>query len=213
MIAWPAKDPADELDFNWIVPLDAGDSIAVGGFTASIASGAATIVGAPTFSGSIATVFLAGGVADASTFVTLTAVTAGGRTFRETAVLPVIDRASAVLAAFRLRYSAFATIDDGQISYWLADGGAQVSAWAETDKPAGRLAYAAHKLAEQGLGAAGAIPAGVTGFKSGTFSAQVSDSVSRRIGFHSTIYGREFLDLARRSFGGPRLAHTPPVSF
>jgi hypothetical protein len=208
MIAWPAKDPADELDFNWIVPLDAGDSITT--FTASVSSGTATIVGSPSFSGAIATVFLSGGTADATTFLTLTAVTAAGRTFRETAVLPVIDRASAVLAAFRLRYAAFAAVDDGQISYWLAEGGLVVSAWRAEDQEAGRLAFAAHRMAEQGLG--GVVAQGVTAFKSGTFSASITDAQARRTGLHATVYGRDFLQLARRNFAGPRTAIIPAVN-
>lgn len=208
MISWPAKDPVEELDFNWIVPLDEGDAIET--FTAVVADGDITIEGTPAFSGATGTAFITGGTADEVATVTLTAVTTGGRTFRDTALLPIIDRASAVLAAFRLRYPVFDTATDGQISYWLADGGSQVSAWREGDQQAGRLAYAAHKLAEAGVGGAGAIPAGVTGFRSGAFSAQVSDAVASRTGFKTTIYGREFLAIAKRNFAGPRLAWTPP---
>lgn len=207
MIAWPAKDPAEKLDFSWIVPLDAGDTIET--FTATVAAGTIDIVGTPGFEGATATTFIESGAADEIAQLTLTAVTTGGRTFREAAVLPIIDRASAVLAAFRLRYPAFVTVTDGQASYWLAEGGAQVVAWADADKQAGRLAYAAHKLAGQ----TGEAPEGVTGFKSGTFSAQLSEQAANRTGFHATVYGREFLTLARRQFAGPRLAHTPPVSF
>lgn len=208
MIAWPAKDPAEELDYNWTVPLDAGDAIST--FTATVASGTVAIEGTPGFSGAVATTFFSGGAIDEIASITLTAVTTGGRTFRETAVLPIIDRASAVLAAFRLRYPAFVTSTDGEISYWLADAGAQVSAWPTADQQAGRLAYAAHKLAEAGKG--GALPNGVTSFKSGTFDAQIGESVAKRTGLHATQYGREFLDLARRHFGGPRLAWTPSVN-
>lgn len=114
------------------------------------------------------------------------------------------------IADFRARYPAFDAVADASVTYWLAEGFAEVAAWAEADQPRGALAYAAHKLAEQGTG--GALPNGVTGFKSGTFDAQISDSVAKRTGFHATVYGREFLDLARRSFAGPRLAHTPTVS-
>lgn len=208
MIAWPAKDPAEVLDYSWTVAIDVGDTIESA--TATVSAGTVTISASPTFANGIVTLFLSGGATDEIAQVSLTAVTEAGRTFREAAVLPIIDRASTVLAAFRLRYPAFVTVSDGQASYWLADGGTQVSAWAEADKQAGRLAYAAHKLAEQGLG--GALPSGVTRFKSGTFDAQISNNAAKRTGFHATAYGREFLDLARRSFAGPRLAHTPTVS-
>ena len=110
------------------------------------------------------------------------------------------------IADFRARYPAFAAVADASIQYWLTEGFGEVSAWADTDQPRGAMAYAAHKLAGQ----TGATPEGVTGFKSGTFSAQLSEQAANRTGFHATVYGREFLDLARRSFAGPRLAWTPP---
>ena len=109
------------------------------------------------------------------------------------------------LADFRTRYPAFAAVADATVQYWLDEGFAEVAAWREADQPRGALAYAAHKLASQ----TGAAPEGVTSFKSGTFSASLSDTAANRTGFAATIYGREFLDLARRSFGGPRLAWTP----
>ena len=112
------------------------------------------------------------------------------------------------IADFRARYPAFAAVADASVTYWLTEGFAEVSAWADADQPRGAMAYAAHKLAEQGNG--GATAQGVTGFKSGTFSASISEAAANRTGFHATIYGREFLDLARRSFAGPRLAWTPP---
>lgn len=111
---------------------------------------------------------------------------------------------------FRTRYPAFAAVADATVQIWLDEGFAEVAAWSDADQPRGALAYAAHRLAEQGIG--GATPQGVTGFKSGTFSAQVSDAAANRTGFNATIYGREFLALARRSFAGPRLAWTPPTS-
>ena len=113
------------------------------------------------------------------------------------------------IADFRTRYPAFAAVADSSVQYWLTEGFAEVSAWADADQPRGAMAYAAHKLAGQ----TGEAPEGVTGFKSGTFSAQLSEQAANRTGFHATVYGREFLTLARRQFAGPRLAHTPPVSF
>lgn len=210
MIAWPAKDPAEQLDYSWTVPLDADDAIQT--FTAAVTSGTIAKQGTESFEGARCTVFLIGGAPDELATINLVAVTTGGRTFREAAVLPIIDRASAVLSAFRLRYPTFAVVDDGQISYWLAQGGSAVAAWADADKQAGRLAYAAHRMAEQGLGnTAGATPQGVTSFKSGTFSAQLSEQAANRTGLHSTLYGREFIQLARRAFGGPRTAVIPNV--
>jgi hypothetical protein len=109
---------------------------------------------------------------------------------------------------FRTRYPAFAAVADATVTYWLTEGFAEVASWADADQPRAAMAYAAHKLAVQ----AGAVPEGVTNFKSGTFSASFSDAQASRTGFAATIYGREYLDLARRSFAGPRLAWTPPAS-
>lgn len=209
MIAWPAKDPAEELDFTWVVPLDASDTIA--SFTASVLSG--TIVkGADSNTTTRVTVWFTGGAADELAMVNLTATTTGGRTFRETAVLPVIDRAAQILAAFRLRYPKFAAVDDGQISYWLADAGPLVTSWATDSQDAARLAWAAHNLAAGGALSAGVDLTGLTSFKSGTFSATVSDTVAAQQGLESTPYGREFIALRRASFAGPRLAWQPPAA-
>lgn len=113
------------------------------------------------------------------------------------------------IADFRTRYPAFAAVADATVEYWLDEGFAEVSAWRDADQPRGALAYAAHKLAEGG--AAATVAQGVTGFKSGTFSAQVSEQAANRTGFHATLYGREFLQLAKRNVGGPRLAYVPPI--
>lgn len=207
MIIWPAKDPGEVLDFTWKVPLDTGDAIV--SHTASIASGSATI-DSDSHSDDAVTVVVSAGVADTSIFVSLSAVTTNGRTFKETGVIPIIDRADAVLASFRMRFPAFASVSDGQIAYWVAVGGTATASWSEADQSTGRLLYAAHNLASQGLGT-GAIPAGVTSFKSGTFSATVSDGLASKTGFAATSYGRDYLALARRNFAGPRLAWTPPA--
>lgn len=116
---------------------------------------------------------------------------------------------STLLETFRVRYPAFAAVADASVSLWLDEGAVEVAAWPDAQQARAAMLYAAHNLASQGLGT-GAIPGGVTSFKSGTFSASVSDSAARRTGFSSTVYGREYLALMRRYFGGPRLAWTPP---
>lgn len=112
------------------------------------------------------------------------------------------------LTAFRARYPAFAAVGDATVQVWLDEGFSEVISWAGADQPRAAMAYAAHKLAVQ----VGAVPEGVTSFKSGTFSASFSDAQASRTGFAATIYGREYLDLARRNFAGPRLAWMPPAS-
>lgn len=209
MIAWPAKDPADIADFTWSPDLDAGDTIAT--FAYSITSG--TIIEAEPKSNTTtsATVWIEGGADQELAILSLTVTTAGGRTFKEGAVLPVFSRATETLAIFRLRYPAFAAVSDGAISYRLFEALTAVGDnWSADLQIPARTAWAAHHLAEQGLGA-GAVPQGVTSFKSGTFSATVSDSVAGLTGLEATVYGREFVALRRAAFAGPILAWTPPV--
>jgi Protein of unknown function (DUF4054) len=206
MIAWPAKDPAEVLEFTWTVPVDAGDTVA--SYTVVKSSGA-VILDSHSQTGANVTVWISGGAADGLNYFSLTATTNGGRTFREGAVLPVIDRASELLAKFRLRFPTFAGIDDGRIGYWLADAGSFVGSQWGDDADTGRTVYAAHKLAESGA-VSEAVPQGLTSFKSGTFSATVSDKIAGATGFAATLYGREFMEMQRVLFSGPMMAWTPP---
>lgn len=206
MIVWPAKDPAEVLDYTWSPPLDSGDTIV----SYTVATSDVTI-DSDSNTPTTVTMWISGGTSGENATITLTAVTAGGRTLREVGVLPVFDRASAILALFRVRHGKFAAVADGTVGYWLAEGSAKVSAWAAADQDEGAMLLAAHNLASQGLGS-GAIPAGVTSFKSGTFSATVSDGLASKTGFAATSYGRDYLALAKRNFGGPRLAWAPPTS-
>jgi hypothetical protein len=63
-------------------------------------------------------------------------------------------------------------------------------------------------LAEAGVIKVPAL-SGLTGFKSGTFSATYSDVSAGRTGFAATAYGREFERMRRVAFAGPRLAWAP----
>lgn len=117
---------------------------------------------------------------------------------------------SPLLPDFRIRYPAFAAVADASVQIWLDDGEGETLPWPEAVRERATMLYAAHRLSAQGLGT-GAIAAGVTSFKSGTFSATLSDAAASRTGFSSTVYGLEYLALMRRHFGGPRLAWTPPA--
>lgn len=205
MIVWPAKDPAEVFDYTWTVPLDAGDTVA--SYTVTRLSGTA-VLDSDSNTTTMVVAWVSGGADGETSTFALTATSTGGRTFREVAVLPVFDRASETLALFRLRYPAFASAADGEIGYWLAGAVASIGAnWPADAQAAARLAMAAHNLAS----ATATIPAGVTSFKSGTFSATLSDSAASRTGYSATVYGREYLDLMRRHFAGPISAWTPPA--
>lgn len=114
-------------------------------------------------------------------------------------------------ADLKARYPAFAAVADVTVNLWLAEAAIECATFIDADRPRAELAYAAHRLAEAGLGA-GVVPAGITSFKSGTFSATVSDAMASRTGFDATAYGREYTMLRRRSLAGPRLAWTPPTA-
>ncbi len=114
----------------------------------------------------------------------------------------------ATSADLKAKYPAFAAVADATVDIWLAEAVTECAGFIEADRARAEMAYAAHKMALAGLGA-GAIPAGVTEFRSGTFSAKVADATASRTGFTATVYGREFMALRRRSFAGPRLAWVP----
>lgn len=111
----------------------------------------------------------------------------------------------------KARYPAFAAVDDATVDVWLADAAQDCVAFPEDYRARAEMAYAAHRLSEIGYGA-GAIPAGVTSFKSGTFSATVSDGLASATGFNASVYGREFMALRRAYFSGPIMAWTPPTA-
>jgi hypothetical protein len=115
------------------------------------------------------------------------------------------------LAEFRALYPAFDAVGDATVQAWLDKGETETANWPDANRDDGIMLYTAHRLTTQGLGS-GAIPAGVTSFKSGTFSATVSDGLASKTGFAATSYGRDYIDLSKRLFGGPRLAWTPPTS-
>jgi len=109
---------------------------------------------------------------------------------------------------FRTRHPEFAQVADSTVLLWLVEGTEETASWSDATRNRGSILYAAHRIAEGGHGTGG-IPAGVTSFKSGTFSATMTDAAASRVGFYSTIYGREYLRLMRRNFAGPRLAWAP----
>lgn len=105
----------------------------------------------------------------------------------------------------KVRYPAFASVSDDTIDEWLAEGVTECATWPDDYRARGEMAYAAGMMADMGVLTGTAMPAGVTSFKSADFSATLSESVVARTGFKASPYGREFIALRRRLFGGPRL--------
>lgn len=109
------------------------------------------------------------------------------------------------------RYPAFASVAEATVQYWLDEAVIEVALYPEATRARAEMAYAAHMMASNGT-ITGAIPAGVTSFKSGTFSATVADGIASMTGINSTAYGRELAAMRRAQFAGPRLAWTPPAA-
>lgn len=86
MITWPAKSSTEVEDFafEWLGSLDTGETILTKAFVAA----GVTIVSSA-IAGSQVRVWLSGGLDGTVATVTATITTSGGRTFVETAVLPI----------------------------------------------------------------------------------------------------------------------------
>ncbi|MFD0848195.1 DUF4054 domain-containing protein [Sphingosinicella xenopeptidilytica] len=118
-------------------------------------------------------------------------------------------------ANLKTRYPEFTAVADATVQYWLTDAERFVDAsWREADYAPALMAVAADSMAKGGLlpGEAGLALTGVSSFKSGTFSANISDAAQTQAaegGWSATKYGREFKMLMRRNFGGPRLVQAP----
>lgn len=119
-------------------------------------------------------------------------------------------------AELKIRYPAFAAVDDATVQYWLTDAErfADESWPIETDYAPALIAAAAHHMMRGKVAgiAGGAVEAvastGVTSFKSGTFSASFSESAATQAaegGWQSTEYGREYYLLLIRNKSGPRI--------
>lgn len=112
----------------------------------------------------------------------------------------------------KARFPAFADVADATIEQWIGDAARVVDeSWPEASYAPAKMAHAAHMMIEVGVLTTGAIPAGVTSFKSGTFSASVSEELAGATGLASTSYGRQFIVMRAAAFGGPRLAWEPPA--
>lgn len=216
MVAWPAKDPDAVLDYVFTIPLDEGDTVA--SYDLVLVDGT-VVIDSDDNDGADVTAWLSGGTAGETNVFRIEWTTAGGRTDERIVTLAIVDQVALELdgyakpsaADLKARYPAFADVADATVQSWLTDAERNVdTTWIEADYPAALMAHAAHAMAMQGIGAAsgaGALPAGVTRFKSGAMDVTVSEaaaSAQAKGGYAASPYGREFARLQRRSFGGPR---------
>lgn len=117
------------------------------------------------------------------------------------------------LDAFKALFPAFSTLQQAPYDAWLAKAEARVGDnYGDEQQDATEL-LTAHLLATNGIGISAAsatlAETGATSFKSGDFSATISDSVvTARAsgGYGATPYGLQFAEIQRRLFGGPVLA-------
>lgn len=116
------------------------------------------------------------------------------------------------LEDFQLKFPAFTTLEDAPYEMWAADAELEITdRYGDWQQKATEL-LTAHYLASNGIGlSAGSdvlLATGATSFKSGTFSATISDNIvaaRARGGLGSTSYGLELQRIQRLLFGGPRL--------
>lgn len=116
------------------------------------------------------------------------------------------------LSAFQALFPAFTTLTQEQYDAWVAKAEARVTEDYGDDQQDATELLTAHLLALNGVGQPAGTDiltaSGATSFKSGSFSATLSDAVvaqRSKGGYQATPYGIQFQALQRRYFGGPRL--------
>jgi len=115
------------------------------------------------------------------------------------------------LAEFQTLYP-FPALTQPQYDAWVAKAEARVGERFGARQQDATEFLTAHLLATNSVGISAAqatlAATGATSFKSGTFSASISESVvakRARGGYQSTTWGQQFADIQRQLFGGPML--------
>lgn len=116
------------------------------------------------------------------------------------------------LADFKTLFPAFSTLTEGPYAAWATKAEAQVGESYGDEQQDATEYLTAHYLGLNGIGLAPGTDVlsatGATSFKSGTFSATISDAVvSQRAkgGHQATVWGQMFAEIQRRLFSGPVL--------
>ena len=86
---WPAKDPDEVLDYahDWSARL--GEDTLAGNSTAAEDDQSGVAIDSQSFADGVQTVWVSGGAHGRTATITLRLTTAGGRTYEETALLPI----------------------------------------------------------------------------------------------------------------------------
>lgn len=115
-------------------------------------------------------------------------------------------------------YPVFADVAPGTIAAHISRAATTAvdTTWLEADYSGAIIDHAAHTMALAGLEPQDEVTryarAGVTGIRSGSFSAQFSDarvSAASGGGFDATAYGKAYKAALRRSKGGARIVSAP----
>lgn len=204
--SWPPKTPDAVLDYIYTIPVDEGDSVS--SHTVGILAGS-IVKDSDSRTAEDVTVTLSGGTDGETNVFQISWVTAAGREDDAIVTIQVValENLEPRIAELRAMFPAFVTVPDATIALWLRKSDLSISHWPADDQNDAALCLAAHNMASLGLGQ-GTAPAGVTSFKSGTFSVTMSDKAASATGYSSTIYGRQYLAMCQRIFGGVRLVRT-----
>lgn len=113
------------------------------------------------------------------------------------------------LARFQALYPQFATLTELAYDAWAEKVERTVTDRYGDDQQDAAELLLAHYLTINGvgIGTAGKMALdGATSFESGDFKVQFNHADRAKQGYGSTVYGRQFVAIQRRLFGGPRLA-------
>ena len=115
-LAWPAKDPADVLDYEFDISAallgNAGDGIASLSVAISPNGAGDVVLNSSTADGAVVVLWLSGGQAGTTYTVRITAATQSGRTIGRAVLLPVLALAAPIVPAGALTTLAGAVITD-----------------------------------------------------------------------------------------------------
>lgn len=216
MLTWPAKDPDEVLDYTWIVPLDAGDTIATATLTKVSGS---VVIDIQTSTETGLTAFMSGGTdGEVNEFRGL-ATSVGGRTFEETILLSIqaSDSGAGFVGRFIAAFPAFAGVPAASIQFW--NGQAVLITDPQADCLGARAEMAtmlltAHYLVLAGLGTgtdAQMAAQGVAGFKvikSGSLNLERFEGSTKGGELGTTTYGARAWAMISPCFAGPRVTDT-----